>query len=134
MARIFVLILGLFLTATSTTAQQSDSIESVIGNQLQAFNDRDLQEAWSYASPNIKRIFENPQNFGLMVERGYPMVWDNRQVEFLERREVNGAQMQKVMLRDPSGNLYVLLYQMIETGNGWQINGVQLLPGNGVGA
>jgi len=28
----------------------------------------------------------------------------------------------------------MLDYQMIETSDGWQINGVQLLPGVGIGA
>jgi len=134
MTRIFGTILGIWLSVTAVFAQDADAIEDVIGSQLQAFNDRDVQEAWQYASPNIQRMFGNPGNFGMMVERGYPMVWDNADVRFLELREISGVLWQKVMLRDINGNLHLLDYQMIETADGWQINGVQLLPAPDVGA
>jgi hypothetical protein len=38
------------------------------------------------------------------------------------------------MIRDAQGALHLLDYQMIETANGWQINGVTLLPAPDVGA
>ena len=107
--------------------QVKEAIENVIGNQLQAFNDRDVTEAFSYASPMIKGIFRDPANFGIMVERGYPMVWDNADVEFLDLREENGVTVQRVMLKDASGTSHTLEYAMIETSDGWQINGVQLV-------
>ncbi len=134
MTRIFAFVLGLWIAATAVVAQDADAIEGVIGSQLQAFNDRDVDGAWQYASPNIQRLFGNPGNFGMMVQRGYPMVWDNAEVRFLELRDVAGNLWQKVMVRDAQGGLHVLDYQMVETANGWQINGVQLLPSPDVGA
>lgn len=132
--RILVVVLSLWMAATSAFAQDSDAIEDVIGSQLQAFNNRDVSEAWQYASPNIKRLFGSSDNFGMMVQRGYPMVWDNADVRFLELRDVRGNLWQKVMVRDAQGGLHILDYQMIETADGWQINGVQLLPAPDVGA
>lgn len=132
--RILAFVLGFWIAATSAVAQDSDAIEGVIGNQLEAFNNRDVSEAWQYASPNIKRLFGNPGNFGMMVQQGYPMVWDNADVRFLELRDVRGNLWQKVMVRDAQGVLHILDYQMIETADGWQINGVQLLPAPDVGA
>jgi len=44
-------IAGVMLTASAAWAQANEAIETVIGNQLQAFNDRDVTEAFSYASP-----------------------------------------------------------------------------------
>ncbi|WP_333712597.1 DUF4864 domain-containing protein [Yoonia sp.] len=126
--RIFGLVLGFWLSVTAAVAQDSGAIEGVIGSQLDAFNDRDIDGAWQYASPNIKRLFGNPGNFGMMVQQGYPMVWDNADVSFLELRDINGFLWQKVMVRDKNGNLHILDYQMVETSEGWQINGVQLLP------
>ncbi|MEJ6403970.1 DUF4864 domain-containing protein [Yoonia sp. 2307UL14-13] len=134
MRRLFAFLLGFCMLASPVLAQDADAIENVIGSQLQAFNDRDVEGAWQYASPNIKRIFGNPGNFGVMVQQGYPMVWDNADVRFLELRDVSGNLWQKIMLRDARGGLHVLDYQMIETPEGWQINGVQLLPGPDVGA
>jgi hypothetical protein len=62
------------------------------------------------------------------------MVWDNADVSFLELRDINGFLWQKVMVRDKNGSLHILDYQMVETAEGWQINGVQLLPTPDVGA
>ena len=134
MKRILAIVLGFWIAATAVWAQDAGAIEGVIGNQLEAFNDRDIEEAWQYASPNIKRLFGNPGNFGMMVQQGYPMVWDNADVRFLELRDVAGNLWQKVMVRDAQGGLHILDYQMIETVEGWQINGVQLLPSPDVGA
>lgn len=132
--RVFVFLLSFWMTATTVFAQDADAIEDVIGSQLQAFNNRDISEAWQYASPNIKRLFGNPGNFGQMVRQGYPMVWDNADVRFLELRDLRGGLWQKVMVRDAQGGLHILDYQMVETAEGWQINGVQLLPAPDVGA
>lgn len=132
--RILGWVLGVWLLATSAFAQDSSAIEDVIGNQLEAFNARDVDEAWTFASPNIKRLFGSSANFGNMVQQGYPMVWDNADVRFLDLREVRGNLWQKVMLRDAQGGLHILDYQMVETADGWQINGVQLLPAPDVGA
>jgi hypothetical protein len=38
------------------------------------------------------------------------------------------------MVTDQSGTVHMLDYQMVQTAEGWQINGVQLLPQAGVGA
>lgn len=132
--RILGLILGLWLTVTAAFAQDNDAIEGVIGSQLEAFNSRDIDTAWTFASPNIKRLFGSPDNFATMVEQGYPMVWNNAEVRFLELREIRGNLWQKIMLRDAQGGLHILDYQMVETADGWQINGVQLLPAPEVGA
>jgi hypothetical protein len=132
--RILAFVFGFWVVATAAFAQDGDAIESVIGNQLDAFNERDISEAWEYASPNIKRLFGDPGNFGMMVQQGYPMVWDNADVRFLEFRDLGGMVWQKVMVRDAQGGLHILDYQMVETAQGWQINGVRLLPAPDVGA
>ena len=69
-----------------------------------------------------------------MVRNGYPMVWRPGEVRYLELRDIDGALWQKVLIRDQSGRLHILDYQMVETGDGWRINGVQLLRPPGVGA
>lgn len=126
-----VLVLAL---ATPLAAQDRNTdIEAVIGGQLSAFNDRDVAGAWQYASPNIKGMFGTPENFGMMVQQGYPMVWTNSEVRYLELREISGRLWQKVMIRDAAGGLHVLDYQMIQTDAGWQINGVQILEAPDVG-
>jgi hypothetical protein len=134
MLRIFIVVAGLLWAATAPAkAQDADAIQSVIASQLQDFNDRDVAGAFDYASPMIQGMFLNSMNFGMMVQQGYPMVWTNQGAEFLELREIDGRLWQKVLVRDAAGGRHVLDYAMIETEEGWKINGVVLIPAPDVG-
>ena len=109
-------------------------IETTIQSQIDAFLVDDFAKAFTFASPNIKSIFGSADRFGQMVRQGYPMVWRPGEVRYLELREISGALWQKVMIRDQAGGIHLLDYQMINTGDGWQINGVQILRAPDVGA
>lgn len=113
---------------------QEDPVQQTILNQIEAFKADDFATAFDFASPSIKSIFMSPENFGAMVKNGYPMVHRPGSVRMLEQREISGNLWQKVMITDQAGRTHVLDYQMIQTPDGWQINGVQLLPEPGVGA
>jgi hypothetical protein len=116
-------------------AQEADSsITGVIQSQIDAFLRDDFATAFTYASPAIKGMFGTPENFGMMVRQGYPMVWRPADVQYLDLEEIGGRLWQKVMITDQSGAVHVLGYQMIETPDGWQINGVQVLQAPQVGA
>lgn len=123
----FVLAVGVALTPLVAQAQ-GRSIEDVIASQLQAFNDRDVGGAWQYASPMIQGMFATPDTFAMMVRNGYPMVWDNSDVRFLDREDMGPMTRQEVQIEGPDGLFYILDYQMIETPDGWRINGVQVIP------
>jgi hypothetical protein len=120
-------------TPTFADEPRNPAIEGVISNQLKAFQADDFATAFTFASPMIKDIFGSPENFGAMVTQGYPMVHRPGSVTMLELREVAGNLWQRVMIVDQAGATHTLDYQMIETPEGWQINGVQLLPQVGVG-
>lgn len=109
-------------------------IEGVIQNQIDAFLRDDFDSAFTYASPNIKRLFGTSDRFGMMVRQGYPMVWRPSDVRYLDLETIDGRLWQKVMITDAAGAVHVLGYQMIETADGWQINGVQVLQAPQVGA
>jgi len=128
------LIFALVAVAGTAQAQDSQAIEGVIGGQLQAFNDKDVAAAWEFASPTIKRLFGSSDNFGAMVQQGYPMVWDNNDAQFLSLEDRAGVAVQRVLIRDGSGLPHILEYMMIETADGWRIAGVSLLPAPDVGA
>jgi hypothetical protein len=133
MWKVIGVCLVLLTAALPARAQDAAAIESVIAEQLEAFNARDVLSAWRHASPAIKGLFGTPQTFGRMVENGYPMVWTNRGAEFLELRVIDGRLWQKVRIRDAQGGIHILDYQMVETAQGWQINGVRILPSPEVG-
>ncbi|EYD74002.1 hypothetical protein Rumeso_04444 [Rubellimicrobium mesophilum DSM 19309] len=122
------------LGAAAQDAQTQAAIEAVIADQLSDFNARDVPGAWEHASPGIQGIFGTPENFGRMVEDGYPMVWDNHDARFLELGEEGGALHQRVLLKDPEGRGWVLDYEMVELPDGWRIDGVQVLPAPDVAA
>lgn len=118
----------------SAPAGEALSFQDVISQQLGAFNARDIDLAWTFASPMIQGLFGNPRNFGAMVSEGYPMVWDNSAARFIASREGNGRIYQRVMVQDANGVLHMLEYAMIQTPQGWKIDGVSLLPRPDVGA
>lgn len=127
---IFLLVLGL---AGPASADQS-GIQATITGQMEAFRADDFDRAFSFAAPNIKGMFGDAERFGTMVRNGYPMVWKNANVRYLELRELGGRMWQMVQVEDQQGGFHYLDYLMIETADGWQIGAVQFLPEPGIGA
>jgi hypothetical protein len=113
-----------FVLATPVKAD-ADAIESVISRQIEALMADDFITAFTFASPMIQGIFGNPENFGMMVRQGYPMVWRPADVQFLDLEEIGGALWQSVLIKDQEGRLHVLEYQMVNGENGWKINAVR---------
>jgi hypothetical protein len=128
-----LLALTLSLSLGTAAYAQDNPIATTITDQIAAFQADDFDTAFSYASPNIKRLFGTPERFGQMVRDGYPMVHRPAEVTMLDQSQVDGRILQRVMIRDQSGRVHMLAYQMIETDQGWQINGVQLLRAPEVG-
>lgn len=87
-------------------------IQTVIENQIAAFKNDDFAQAFSYASPSIQSMFGTAENFGVMVQRGYPMVWRPADVQFMDLREMAGDLWQHVLIRDQAGRRHMLLYRM----------------------
>ena len=128
-----LVILAAVLWAATATAQDAPGPKKVISDQIAAFLAGDVDAAFGYASPGIQRLFQTPENFGRMVEEGYPMVWAPAEVLFLDQRTEGVTLMQRVMITDQAGAVHVLDYQMLDTGAGWEIGGVTILQAPGVG-
>ena len=128
------LSVGLALPVTAADNLPSEpGLEFTIQSQIEAFLANDFSEAFTYASPSIRMLFGSAERFGAMVQNGYPMVWRPDEFRFLELREIDGQFWQKVLIRDELGTVHVLDYQMIQTEDGWLINGVQVLRQPDVG-
>ena len=136
MRRVMFAAVLIVVGALSVLAQEARNavIEGTIQGQIDAFQVDDFSAAFAFASPNIRRIFGNSENFGTMVRQGYPMVWRPAEVRFLDLRDLGGLMVQRVMIRDQAGVYHVLEYQMQPGADGWQINGVRLVPQPDVGA
>ena len=128
------LIAAVILASAAVAQDRIAGIESTIQSQIEAFQVDDFATAFTFASPNIKRLFGSPDRFGGMVKNGYPMVHRPSDVQFLELRRQGPLIFQKVLLHDANGAPHVLEYNMIETDQGWQIDGVQLLAAPPIGA
>lgn len=131
---VFLMIFWAGYAAADDTVPREPDIEATISAQIDAFLDDDFARAFTFASPNIQSMFGTSERFGTMVQRGYPMVWRPGEVQYLELRDVSGNLWQRVLIRDQAGGVHLLDYQMIETSDGWRINGVQLLPSTGASA
>lgn len=126
---IFAAALTLF-GVVAAQAQDAD-IKETITQQFEAFKADDFATAFGFASPNLQMYFQTPENFGRMVTQGYPMVWRPADVVYLELREQDGTYWQKVQVTDTNGRVHYLEYRMMQTPEGWRINGVQILDAPG---
>ena len=125
---IVALAMAIFLWASPSpyaNADDSSAIQQVITNQLAAFQRDDGTEAFSYASPGIRRMFGNAENFMRMVKQGYPSVYRPQSYEFRDVVEIQGRLVQDVLFVGPSGEVEIASYLMERQPDGtWRINGV----------
>ena len=120
------LFIGLMASPILAEDDPQPQIQTVIENQIAAFKVDNFAVAFSYASPSIQSMFGTAENFGVMVQRGYPMVWRPAEVQFLDLRKISGDFWQQVLIRDQAGVRHMVLYRMQKGPDGWRINGVQL--------
>ncbi len=99
---------------------------AVIQMQLDAFEAEAVDEAYEYAAPNVQRMFPTPGIFGRMVQRGYPMVWDPAQAEFLDARPLGSGLVQRLRFVDRKGQPYIAEYMMMRVEGEWRIAGVSI--------
>ncbi|MFQ5954566.1 MAG: DUF4864 domain-containing protein [Kiloniellales bacterium] len=125
-----ILAIGAPVQAQDMTISEADrdSIRDVIERQLAAFGRDDGAQAFSYASPGIRRKFGTPENFMHMVRTGYAPVYRPRRVDFRDVVVVDGVPVQKVLIVGPDGVLVMAIYPMEKQPDGdWKIAGCVLV-------
>ncbi|MEM9231047.1 MAG: DUF4864 domain-containing protein [Pseudomonadota bacterium] len=127
-------IVSVFMAVQALAQSAGDQIQSVIQSQINAFQSDDFETAFTFASPMIQGIFGSSERFGQMVRQGYPMVWRPAGVEYTALTERGGVLYQNVLITDQAGQLHLLEYEMIQTSDGWEINGVQFKRPGALGA
>lgn len=123
------MILGMFSGAVLAVGALADPEEyqPIIDRQITAFLADDFATAFSFATPGLRQYFGTPQNFGLMVTQGYPMVWRPAEVDYLDFTEDGGVFRQRVQIIDQAGALHILEYRMLRAEGSWRIGGVRIL-------
>jgi hypothetical protein len=129
----WVLALAVACAASGAIAQDAE-IEAVIAGQFEAFRAGDVEAAFGFASPFIRQFFGSPQNFGRMVEGGYPAIWGAERVRYLGLREADGRLLERVEVRGPDGAIRYYDYEMVQIDGTWRINGVWPVEDQSVGA
>ena len=127
-------ILAVGLGQAARAGDPAGAIRQVISDQIAAFEADDFATAFTFASPGIRAMFGTPGRFGAMVREGYPMVWRPGEVRFADLAERGGRTLQRVLVTDTAGVLYVLEYEMVEGEQGWRIDGVRVLEEGAAGA
>ncbi|MES2423955.1 MAG: DUF4864 domain-containing protein [Pseudomonadota bacterium] len=123
-----VLGLAAALQGTATAAPVPKALEktirTVVQAQLDAFAKNDAKRAFSYAAPDIRKLFGSPERFFTMVQVGYPVVHRPRSVTFLKPEMVDGEVLQPVQMTDENGQPWLATYLMKQQKDkSWRIGG-----------
>jgi len=122
----FVFFFG-FLNAVAseqTDKNVEEIVKKVISSQLMAFKERNVEKAYSFAAPNIKRQFFNAKNFGLMVKNGNPVIWRQKNYQFVKFSSNGTRSIQRVLFRSNTDALLTYDYLLEKFSNEWRIAGV----------
>lgn len=115
-------------TAQNATERQA---QDVVTRQLEAFLSGDFAQAYSYASPDIKRIFPTLESFMSMVRNGYlPVLRPGNYAFGRVEPLADGRLVWEVLIRGPDGADYTAAYYMERQSDGsWKVDGVSLREG-----
>jgi hypothetical protein len=109
-----------FAQVNETTAQ---AVKSTIQAQLAAFEKDDGDLAFSYAAPNIRALFQTPQNFMAMVQGAYPVVYRPSKLLFLAASVMDLAVVQPVKMWDQNDRSWIATYKLERQADGrWLID------------
>jgi hypothetical protein len=108
------------------------SAQSSIEAQLQAFLADDNATAYSYAAPNVKRIFPTLDTFMGMVTSGYQPVQKPQSYSFGKFEWMSSTTIaQQVFIVGPDGKHYEALYTLeLQPDGVFRITGVSLRAAN----
>lgn len=103
----------------------------IISRQLEAFLSGRFEQAYSYASPDIVRIFPTLDQFMQMVRTGYLPVLRPGNYAFGRVQTLDdGRVVQEVLIRAPNGSDWTAVYWMEQQPDGtWKVDGVTLKEG-----
>lgn len=127
-------LLSILLVFTQAQAQSSDdmAIQSVIEDQINAFQSKDYDRAFSHAAPTIKQIFKTTDRFVGMVKNGYQPLYNPDSYAFSRSIEQGGSVYQEVIVTDQNGKQWQAVYTLKQQEDGtWKITGVKMEPTTG---
>ena len=104
---------GFFALSAFAGEAEIKAAQGSIDGQLKAFQAGDGEAAYSFAAPNVKRIFPTVEMFMGMVASGYQPVLKPRNYAFGKAEEMSPTSIaQQVLLVGPDGKDYEALYTL----------------------
>src|SRR6266700_2466578 len=135
-AKAAYLALLLVLVALPASAQPArpapkEATEPVM-KQLEAFRRGDFDTAYTFASTEIKELFDRSA-FEQMVKNGYPEIARSTFASVAGSTVApNGHVYLQIKIRGSNGNSIEALYEMVLENGQWKINGVSAKPDPGM--
>lgn len=122
----------LFVGAAAAGDAEIKAAQSVIDTQIKAFLADDGALAYSFAAPNIKRIFPTADVFMDMVTNGYAPVRRPKSYAFGKSQETGPTSIiQQVMIVGPDGKDYEAVYTLeLQADGSYRITGCSLRASN----
>jgi hypothetical protein len=123
---------GAALVLSSSTAiafSDDDRAESraVIEQQIDAFRRDDGAIAFSFASPELRAIFQNPERFMAMVRNGYAPVYRPKTYSFSGVAETAEGLNDTLAIEDAQGQAWTAIYTLEKQPDGsWKITSCHL--------
>jgi len=119
----------------AVSTEDGQAVQATVRAQLAAFAGDDAERAFSYAAPNIRALFQTPENFMAMVRQAYPVVYRPADLRFLTPKSLDAAVVQPVHMRDAGGLSWLAMYTLQrQADGGWLISSCVLAPDRSVGA
>ena len=119
------------LSATPPELAQSDAraVRAAVEGQLKALAADRSDDAFAFATPEIRTRFHDAVLFAAMVRRSYPMLIRPASVSFFLPELNEGMVTQSIQVRDHEGNFWRVVYEMSrQPDGGWRINGCAVAP------
>ena len=131
--KIFILSFTLFIISGLSKADVSlknelTKTQYIIESQIQAFQNKNAELAYSFASPMIKLRFNNPQEFMSMVKSYYEPVYNPKQYYFIDSKYFEGSIYHQLQIISQSNMSYLATYSLIKDENEWKISGCSVMP------
>jgi hypothetical protein len=131
--KIFILFFTLFILSGLSKADDSMKNEltitqDIIESQIQAFQNKNAELAYSFASPMIKLRFNNPREFMSMVKSFYEPVYNPKQYYFINSKYFEGSIYHQLQIISQSNMSYLATYSLIRDENEWKISGCSVMP------
>lgn len=128
---LLLVVMALLIGVVSAPAQVDPDVEAagrVVLQQLEAFRRDDFDEAFGFASSQIRQLFDRLR-FEAMVRNGYPEITRSASALITggERRD-GGLVYLLVRVRGANGQRVEAVYEMVLEHGAWRINGVATRP------